>query len=174
MRFIYLSTTYENELFGTWSDALDFFRDYLTGEEEIFNISKGKIDKNKFDVGEDIFFLIPEKVYGYYTYMVIAYATAGGPLENTGKVDYPQCFKIDAESLKIFTDGIDIRYLQNFIDDATQNLSKRVNLSGNINNNQFTGSSSWVYFDATDSKIIMDWFKEITIDEPNFKYIAKW
>lgn len=173
MRFIYLSTTKENDLFGNWNDALDFFKDYLSDSEKYFNISERKISKEKFDVGEDVFFVLPWLEYGYYTYIIIAYAKAGSSIENTGEEQYPYCFEINADTLKIFPNGIDIQYFQNFIDDDKQGLSKRITLSGNIKSNKFTGSISWAHFESDDSKKIMDWFKEVVLSE-NVGYIAKW
>lgn len=166
MRFIYLSTTKEEE-YKTVESTIDSFKDYLKGPYKRFHISDGKIDKSKFDIGEDIFFLRAQKVFGYYTYEIVAYCKAGSGITPAGKNggnQYPYYFEIDTNSLRIFTGGIDIKYFQNFINDDTNNI-KKVNFTGAINGNEFNGPSSWIYFDKQDSDKIMKWFRETVFNE---------
>ncbi|WP_156456394.1 hypothetical protein [Abyssisolibacter fermentans] len=56
MIFVYLSTTKEL-VFKTKESTIQFFKDFLKGNRKKFPISSGKIDRNKFNIGEDIFFL---------------------------------------------------------------------------------------------------------------------
>lgn len=163
MRFIYLSKTSEPE-YETKESAINSFKEYLLGEDK-FYITEGKIDKKKFDVGEDIFFLRAEKEFGYYTYKIVAYCRSSSRVEeaNDGG-DYPYYFKINPDNLKIFIHEIDVKYFQNFIDDPNNNISS-VNFTGSINNNKFTGSQSWIYFDKQASVQIMEWFRKVIIEE---------
>lgn len=168
MRFIYLSTQIKG--YETKENAINSFKEYLIGPDNKFHISEGKIDINKFDIGEDIFFLHPQKVFGYYTYKVVAYCRAGSGIKET--IDdndrlFPYYFEINLDTLKIFVDGIDVKYLQNFINDANNGISKNVKIVGAIKNNGngFNGSSSWVYFDKQDSAKIMEWFRTVMFEE---------
>lgn len=77
---------------------------------------------------------------------------------------YPYYFKINPETLRIFINGIDIKYFQNYIDDSTNNIDA-VNFTGSIKGNRFTGSQSWIYFDKETSKQIMEWFREVVFEE---------
>ncbi|WP_186431378.1 hypothetical protein [Clostridium sp. BSD9I1] len=166
MRFIYLSTTKEKE-YETKESTINSFKDYLRGSYKKFHISDGKIDKNKFEVNEDIFFLRAEKVLGYYTYKVIAYCKSRSDIKKTEENDldlYPYYFEINPNSLRIFVDGIDIKYFQNFVNDASNGI-KKVNFTGSIKGNQFNGPTSWIYFDKTDSAKIMEWFRTVIIEE---------
>lgn len=165
MRFIYLSTTNE-ESFKTKESTINFFKEYLTGEYD-FHIPERRIDRNKFDIGEDIFFSRAEKVCGYYTYKIVAYCRSSSRIEETYMKDenlYPYYFKINPATLRIFIDGIDIKYFQNYIDDPTNNVDA-VNFTGSIKGNRFTGSQSWVYFDKETSKQIMEWFRGVVFEE---------
>lgn len=167
MRFIYLSTKIEG--YETKENAINSFKDYLRGTEDEFHISDGKIDKNKFHVEEDIFFLHPQKVFGYYTYKIMAYCRASSGIKKTIDINdrlSPYYFEINLDSLKIFVDGIDVKYLQNFINDDNSNI-KKVNIVGAVKNNGngFNGSSSWIYFDKQDSAKIMEWFRNVIIEE---------
>ncbi|ERI95246.1 hypothetical protein HMPREF1982_00387 [Clostridiales bacterium oral taxon 876 str. F0540] len=166
MRFIYLSTTKEKE-YETKESTINSFKDYLKGSYRKFHISDGKIDKSKFDVGEDIFFLRAEKVLGYYTYKVVAYCKSNSEIRKTENDDlnvYPFYFEINSDTLRIFIEGIDIKYFQNFINDTANNI-KKVNFTGSIKGNEFNGPSSWIYFDKEDSSKIMEWFRRIVIEE---------
>lgn len=165
MRFIYLSTTNEQE-YQTKESTINSFKEYFGGEYN-FHITERKIDKNKFDVGEDIFFLRAEKEFGYYTYKIVAYCRSGSKIEETEQTDvssYPYYFKINPDTLKIFIEGIDIKYFQNFIDDINNDIIP-VKFTGSINGNRFTGSQSWIYFDKKDSAKIMEWFRTVIIEE---------
>ena len=168
MRFIYLSTQIEG--YETKENAINSFKEYLTGQYNKFHISEKKIAISKFDEGEDIFFLHPEKVFGYYTYEILAYCRACSGIKETVDTDdgrrFPYYFEINSDNLKIFVDGIDVKYIQNFINDDNNNI-KKVNIVGAVKNNGngFNGSSSWVYFDKQDSAIIMEWFRAVIIEE---------
>lgn len=163
MRFIYLSTTSEPE-YETKESTINSFKEFFGGEYN-FHITERKIDKNKFNVGEDIFFLRAEKEFGYYTYKIVAYCRSSSRIEETNDGgDYPYYFKINPDSLRIFIEGIDIKYIQNFVDDPNNTINS-VNFTGSINNNKFTGSQSWIYFDKQDSAKIMEWFRKVIIQE---------
>ncbi|MDU6039840.1 hypothetical protein [Clostridium beijerinckii] len=54
--------------------------------------------------------------------------------------------------------------MQNFVDDPN-NTFNPVNFTVSINNNRFTGSQSWIYFDKHDSVKIMEWFRKVIIEE---------
>ncbi|MBZ9621426.1 hypothetical protein G9F71_000780 [Clostridium sp. FP2] len=168
MRFIYLSTKIEGN--ETKENAINSFKNYLREPDDKFHISEGKIDISKFDEGEDIFFLHPEKVFGYYTYKIVAYCRAGSGIkktvDNSGSL-FPYYFEINSDSLKIFVDGIDVKYIQNFVNDSNNDISKNVNIVGAVKNNGngFNGSSSWVYFDKQDSIKIMKWFRAVILEE---------
>jgi len=165
MRFIYLSTTKEQE-YQTKESTINSFKEYLGGEYN-FHITERKIDKNKFDVSEDIFFLRAEEQFGYHTYKIVAYCRSGSKIEETEKSDgspYPYYFKINPDTLKIFTEGIDIKYFQNFVDDRNNHINS-VKFTGSINGNKFTGPQSWIYFDKCDSEKIMVWFRKVILEE---------
>lgn len=168
MRFIYLSTKIEG--FKRKENAINTFKEYLRGTEKLFDFSEGKIDKNKFEKGEDIFFLHPQIIFGYYTYKIVAYCRASSDVKekvSSEDSDFPYYFEIDLDSFRIFVDGIDAKYMQNFINDPTNKISKNPKIIGAIKNNGngFNGPSSWVYFDKKDSEKIMKWFRNIILDE---------
>jgi hypothetical protein len=167
MRLIYLSTKIEG--YETKENTVASFKDYLKGKEKRFYISDGKIDKNKFDKGEDILFLHPQMVFGYYTYKIMAYCKSDSDIRETPQNNndlFPHYFEIKADSLKIFVDGIDVKYLQNFVNDDSNDI-KKVNIVGAVksNGNGFNGSSSWIYFDKQDSTKVMEWLREVIIEE---------
>jgi hypothetical protein len=167
MRFIYLSTKIKG--FETKENTINSFKDYLRELDDKFHISEGKIDISKFNKDEDILFLHPEKIFGYYTYKILAYCRAGSGVKETQDNDgilFPYYFEINSDSLKIFVDGIDVKYIQNFINDDNNNI-KKVNIVGAVKNNGngFNGSSSWIYFDKQDSAKIMEWFREVILEE---------
>lgn len=167
MRLIYLSTQING--YETKENAINSFKYYLKRKEDKFHISCGKIDKSKFNEEEDIFFLHPEVVFGYYTYKILAYCRAGSGIKETieGNDDlFPYYFEIKSDSLKIFIDGIDVKYLQNFVNDDSNDI-KKVNIVGAVKNNGngFNGSSSWIYFDKNDSAKIMEWFRKVILEE---------
>lgn len=171
MRFIYLSTTADEE-FTTKESTIETFKGYLYRNNK-FLITERKIDRKKFQSGEDIFFLRAEKEFGYYTYKIVAYCRAGSNIienENIDNDKYPFYFVIDSSTLRIFKNGIDVYYVQKFIDN-NQDI-KQVNFTGSIDVNAFRGHQPWIYFDIDDSKKIISWFREIIRNE-NIQMICK-
>jgi len=166
MRFIYLSTTKESEIFNSRESTVRFFKEYMEENADTkFHFGDRKIAKNKFKEHEDIFFLRADKTLGYYSYEVIAYCRSkSGVKDTTSNPPYTHYFDIDPTTLRIFKRHIDIKSFQQFIDDP-KNKVKSVDFTGNIDSNKFSGPYSWIYFDDTESKIIMDWFTDRVLIE---------
>lgn len=167
MRFIYLSTTKENDIFGTRESTIKFFKDYFEPNADTrFYFGDRKIDKSKFKAGEDVFFLRADKTLDYYSYEVIAYCRAKSEVYDGIAPIAPNkhYFEIDPQTLRIFKRKIDINSFQQYIDDPKTKV-KSVKLAGNIEHNQFNGPYSWIYFDDKDSKEIMGWFRRVVLSD---------
>lgn len=171
MRFIYLSTTKEKSDFETIEKAVKYFEAFIKDPDKAFNF-KSKISRKNFRAEEDIFFLKTARIKGNNTFIVIAYArSATAVLEQPKKEysDYPYCFKLDTNSVKIFPDGIDIEYFNSFIyEKRIKGITKTDFFTSNISNGRYIGSPAWRYFNDEDSELIMDWFKEFSFDHTVF------
>ncbi len=161
MRFIYLSVTKEKGSFETIEKAVNYFESFIKDAGKEFNF-KGKINRKHFEVNEDIFFL--RKGEDRPSYMVIAYARSStGILEQhkKGYEEYPYFFKLDAKSVKIFPEGIDIEHFNEFVcERRIRGILKANFFTSNILNGRFIGSPAWRYFAGEDAEAVMAWFKE--------------
>ena len=171
MRFIYLSKTQEAACFGTKSMTVDYFGKYFLDPNKVFNFSERKIAKNKFEIGEDIFFLLADKdAHGEYTYLVMAYCKSASTVVSNNANVYPYNFNIDRDTLKIFEDGIDVKYFNEYVYiNKINNVNRNNYFSSNIENGtKFTGPVSWLYFGNRDSQKIMKWFKELIFNKTKY------
>lgn len=171
MRFIYLSTTKEKGDFETIEKAVKYFKAFIKEPDKDFNF-RSKISKKYFSPNEDIFFLITARVNGINTFVVVAYgksATAVLDQSKKGYEDYPYYFKLDSKNIKIFPDGIDIEYFNNFIyEKRIKGVTKTDFFTSNILKGRYIGSPAWRYFNDGDSKLIMDWFKDFIFNHSVF------
>ena len=167
MRFIYLSTTKEKGDFETIEKTVKYFEAFITDPEKDFNF-KSKISRKKFGPDEDVFFLKTAKVDGKNTFIVIAYgksSTAVLEQSKEGFEEYPHCFKLDPQKLKIFPDGIDVDYFNSFIyDNKIRGIIKKDFFTSNISKGKYIGSPAWRYFEEDDARLIMEWFKNFIFD----------
>lgn len=167
MRFIYLSTTKEKGDFETIEKTVKYFEAFIKEPEKHFNF-KSKISRKNFRPDEDIFFLKTARIEGKNTFIIVAYArSATAVLEQPekGYADYPYCFKLASNSLKIFPDGIDIEYFNSFIyEKKIRGITKRDFFTSNISKGKYIGSPAWRYFNDEDSDLIMDWFKDFLFE----------